>query len=52
MNMLTSKRFEFSAAHRYWNAEWSAEHNWEVFGKCTSPYGHGHNYVLEVDRRG
>jgi len=48
MSMLTSKRFEFSAAHRYWNAEWSAEHNWEVFGKCTSPYGHGHNYVLEV----
>jgi 6-pyruvoyltetrahydropterin/6-carboxytetrahydropterin synthase len=48
MQVLTTKRFEFSAAHRYWNPSWSAERNLEVFGKCTSPYGHGHNYVLEV----
>lgn len=48
MQVLTSKRFEFSAAHRYWNAEWSPERNNDVFGKCTAPYGHGHNYVLEV----
>jgi len=48
MEVLTSKRFEFSAAHRYWNSQWSAEQNQQVFGKCTSPYGHGHNYVLEA----
>jgi 6-pyruvoyltetrahydropterin/6-carboxytetrahydropterin synthase len=48
MEVLTSKRFEFSAAHRYWNAAWSEERNVEVFGKCTNPYGHGHNYVLEA----
>src|SRR5687767_15319500 len=48
MEVLTSKRFEFSAAHRYWNAAWSPERNREVFGKCTSEYGHGHNYVLEA----
>jgi 6-pyruvoyltetrahydropterin/6-carboxytetrahydropterin synthase len=48
MDVLTTKRFEFSAAHRYWNADWSPRHNQEVFGKCTNPYGHGHNYVLEV----
>jgi 6-pyruvoyltetrahydropterin/6-carboxytetrahydropterin synthase len=48
MQVLTSKRFEFSAAHRYWNDDWSPERNLEVFGKCTNPHGHGHNYVLEV----
>lgn len=48
MEVLTSKRFEFSAAHRYWNPAWSPERNLEVFGKCTNPHGHGHNYVLEV----
>jgi 6-pyruvoyltetrahydropterin/6-carboxytetrahydropterin synthase len=48
MQVLTSKRFEFSAAHRYWNDDWSPEKNLEVFGKCTNAYGHGHNYVLEV----
>jgi 6-pyruvoyltetrahydropterin/6-carboxytetrahydropterin synthase len=48
MHVLTTKRFEFSAAHRYWNADWGDERNLEVFGKCTNPHGHGHNYVLEV----
>jgi 6-pyruvoyltetrahydropterin/6-carboxytetrahydropterin synthase len=48
MEVLASKRFEFSAAHRYWNPEWSAEQNEAVFGKCTNPHGHGHNYVLEA----
>lgn len=48
MELLTTKRFEFSSAHRYWNPEWSAERNLEVFGKCTNPHGHGHNYVLET----
>lgn len=43
-----TRRFEFSAAHRYWRAEWSQEQNERVFGKCTSRYGHGHNYTLEV----
>lgn len=43
-----TRRFEFSAAHRYWRNDWSAEENERVFGKCTSPYGHGHNYTLDV----
>lgn len=43
-----SKKFEFSASHRYWIDDWSAEKNDEVFGLCTSPYGHGHNYELHV----
>lgn len=43
-----TRRFEFSAAHRYWWDDWSAEENQRVFGKCTSPNGHGHNYLLDV----
>lgn len=43
-----TRRFEFSAAHRYWRDDWSAEENERVFGKCTSPYGHGHNYTLDA----
>jgi 6-pyruvoyltetrahydropterin/6-carboxytetrahydropterin synthase len=43
-----TRRFEFSASHRYWRDDWSKERNLEVFGKCTSPYGHGHNYTLDV----
>jgi 6-pyruvoyltetrahydropterin/6-carboxytetrahydropterin synthase len=50
--LLVTRRFEFSAAHRYWRDEWSQEENERVFGKCTSRYGHGHNYTLEVSVRG
>ncbi len=52
MDVRTTKRFEFSAAHRYWNPAWSDEQNLAVFGKCTNPHGHGHNYVLEVTAAG
>ena len=47
-----TKRLDFSASHRYWHKEWSEKKNVEVFGKCTSQYGHGHNYVLEATIRG
>ncbi len=43
-----TRRFEFSASHRYWRDDWSTEQNERVFGKCTSRYGHGHNYTLDV----
>jgi 6-pyruvoyltetrahydropterin/6-carboxytetrahydropterin synthase len=46
--VFATRRFDFSASHRYWRDDWSAEENERVFGKCTSPYGHGHNYALEV----
>ena len=39
---------EFEASHRYWNPIFSDEENHRIFGKCTSPYGHGHNYTLRV----
>jgi 6-pyruvoyltetrahydropterin/6-carboxytetrahydropterin synthase len=45
-----TRRFTFSAAHRYWRPEWSAEENARVFGALTVT--HGHNYVLEVTLAG
>ncbi len=47
-----TRRFDFSASHRYWRADWSTEQNERVFGKCISPYGHGHNYTLDVTIKG
>ncbi len=47
-NLTISKKFEFSASHRYWREDWSEEENIRQFGLCTSPYGHGHNYELHV----
>jgi 6-pyruvoyltetrahydropterin/6-carboxytetrahydropterin synthase len=46
--LYATRRFEFSASHRYWRDDWSKERNEQTFGKCTSPYGHGHNYTLDV----
>jgi 6-pyruvoyltetrahydropterin/6-carboxytetrahydropterin synthase len=43
-----SQRFEFSAAHRLHSSALSEAENWEVFGRCNNPNGHGHNYELEV----
>ena len=40
-------KFDFSASHRLYVKEWSDEKNFEVFGKCAHPSGHGHNYELE-----
>jgi 6-pyruvoyltetrahydropterin/6-carboxytetrahydropterin synthase len=42
------RRYHFSASHRLHSAHLSEEENCRVFGKCNNPFGHGHNYVLEV----
>ena len=47
MHYLT-RSVEFEASHRYWNPAFSHGKNLHVFGKCVSPYGHGHNYRLCV----
>lgn len=46
--MKISRRETFNAAHRLFRPEWSDEKNADVFGKCSHPNYHGHNYVLEV----
>jgi 6-pyruvoyltetrahydropterin/6-carboxytetrahydropterin synthase len=43
-----TRRATFSASHFYWNDQWSAEKNEQVFGRCANRNGHGHNYTLEV----
>lgn len=43
-----TRTVRFSAAHRYFRADWSDARNRDVFGACSNPHGHGHNYRLEV----
>jgi 6-pyruvoyltetrahydropterin/6-carboxytetrahydropterin synthase len=43
-----TRRETFSAAHRLFNPKFSDEQNEKIFGKCSNPNWHGHNYVLEV----
>ncbi|NOX59434.1 MAG: hypothetical protein GXP29_11340 [Planctomycetes bacterium] len=43
-----TQSFEFAAAHRLYCDSLSEEENRRVFGKCTNPNGHGHNYMVEV----
>ena len=43
-----TRRERFSAAHRLFRPEWSDEMNAEVYGACSNPNWHGHNYVLFV----
>lgn len=45
-----TRKFTFSAAHRYWRGDWAPEDNRRAFGDLTVV--HGHNYVLEVTIRG
>lgn len=47
-----TRRAKFNAAHRLYNPSWSDEKNEQVFGLCANPYGHGHNYVVEVTIEG
>jgi 6-pyruvoyltetrahydropterin/6-carboxytetrahydropterin synthase len=47
-----TRRATFSAAHRLWSNQLSEKENYDIYGKCANPYGHGHNYVLEVTVRG
>mgnify|MGYP002778401946 CR=1 FL=1 len=42
------RREHFNAAHRLYNPSWSDDRNTDVFGKCSLPNYHGHNYELEV----
>ena len=43
-----TRRYWFSASHRLHSDDMSADENQATYGKCNNPYGHGHNYALEV----
>lgn len=47
-----TRRERFNAAHRLYKPDWSDEKNYEVFGKCSNPNWHGHNYELFVTIKG
>jgi 6-pyruvoyltetrahydropterin/6-carboxytetrahydropterin synthase len=43
-----TRRVHFCAAHRLGREDWSQEENRRVFGDCSNPNWHGHNYELDV----
>jgi len=47
-----TRRERFNAAHRLYREDWSDEKNLEVFGQCSNPNWHGHNYNLFVTVKG
>ena len=48
MRVAIFRKGHFNAAHRLYNPKWSDEKNQEVFGICSKPNFHGHNYELEI----
>jgi 6-pyruvoyltetrahydropterin/6-carboxytetrahydropterin synthase len=52
MKVKVSRKEHFNAAHRLYNPEWSDEQNAQVFGKCSNPNYHGHNYEVIVSLTG
>ena len=47
-----TRRYQFAASHRLHAAQLDEEENRRLYGKCNNPYGHGHNYAVEVSARG
>jgi 6-pyruvoyltetrahydropterin/6-carboxytetrahydropterin synthase len=47
-----TRRYRFSASHRLDVAALSVDENRRLFGKCNNPYGHGHDYILDVTVEG
>src|SRR5579872_1350958 len=47
-----TRRYQFAASHRLHTPRLSEEENQRVYGKCAYPYGHGHNYQVEVSALG
>ena len=47
-----TRRYALAASHRLHAKQLSDEENRRLYGKCNNPYGHGHNYAIEVSARG
>lgn len=43
-----TRRFHFSASHRVYNPGLSDDENFKIYGKCSNPNGHGHNYIMDI----
>lgn len=48
MKLSLTRRYHFAASHRLHTDRLSEAENRRVYGKCSNPYGHGHNYFVEV----
>jgi len=47
-----TRKYRFSSSHRLHAVSLSDGENRELYGKCDNPYGHGHNYEIEISARG
>ena len=52
MRITVHRKAHFNAAHRLYRKDWSDDKNLQVFGKCSNPNYHGHNYELIVSVTG
>jgi 6-pyruvoyltetrahydropterin/6-carboxytetrahydropterin synthase len=52
MKAYLSRRYLFSASHRLHSDAMSAAENQATYGKCNNPFGHGHNYIIEITVNG
>jgi len=52
MKVKVSRKEHFNAAHRLFRPDWTDAQNEKVFGKCSNPHYHGHNYELIVSITG
>ncbi len=50
--IVMTESFEFAASHRLFCRDLPDEDNRRIFGKCSNPNGHGHNYMLEISVSG
>jgi 6-pyruvoyltetrahydropterin/6-carboxytetrahydropterin synthase len=48
LKLSLTRRYRFAASHRLHRPNFSESENVRIYGKCSNPYGHGHNYSLEV----
>jgi 6-pyruvoyltetrahydropterin/6-carboxytetrahydropterin synthase len=47
-----TRKYRFAASHRLHTPRLSDPENRELYGKCNNPYGHGHNYEVEISVQG
>jgi len=48
LKLSLTRRYRLAASHRLYSPAFSEEENKRLYGKCGNPYGHGHNYIVEV----
>jgi 6-pyruvoyltetrahydropterin/6-carboxytetrahydropterin synthase len=52
LKIFLTRRYRFAASHRLYSPKLSESENRRVYGKCSNPHGHGHNYLVEVTLAG